>query len=101
MEADEASFRTCIDSISMVASSDMDRVVGVPSIIYNGLLLFNVPSPLMRTVAGEVGEPLVVTAMPATFPWAARIAFPDVLERSWSTLITETAPVRSALRWVV
>ena len=65
-----------MDSISNDASSDMERVVGTPSIIYNGSLLFSVPSPRIRIVAFALGAPSVMTDIPATFPWAAFIALP-------------------------
>src|SRR5690606_12276932 len=76
MLADDASFKIWMEAISNVDISFMDLVLGMPSMIYNGLLLPSVPIPLIRTVADPSGDPFVVTNAPGTRPCNVFITLP-------------------------
>ena len=72
-------------------------LVGTPSTMYNGSLLFNVPIPLNLTVVpAPLGEPSPVTIIPATLPCKDCIAFEllTFFKSLISTIVTE--PVKSA-----
>ena len=101
MEAEAASFRTWMDSMSEALMSLMPIVVGMPSTMYSGSVLFSVPIPRMRMLACEVGSPVVLTFMPGTRPWRAVITSRAGLFLISSTETTVMEPVRSLLRWVV
>lgn len=102
IEADAASFNTCMLSISLAFSEFKARVVGTPSTIYNGSCEeLNEPIPRMRTVPTPLGEPVAVMVMPGTLPCKARIGSGSAVVFKSSVLTTATEPVRSALRWVV
>ena len=74
---------------------------GVPSTMYSGSLFWNEPTPRMRTVEREPGEPLAFTVTPATCPsMRCSTLVVVVLFASWR-LTLETAPVMSCRRWVV
>ena len=76
----------------------MPSRVGIPSITYSGSLLPSVPMPRIRTVELPAGEPSVVMLTPGTRPCRFFTGFDDGKSRTSSLLMTDTAPVKSALR---
>ena len=99
MEAEAASFNTCIDSMSFMLRELSVAVVGTPSMMKRGSCEeLNEPIPRMRTVPVPEGEPLDVMVMPGTLPCKARIGSVLAAVFSSSVFTTDTAPVKSALR---
>ena len=99
IEADAASFRTCIDSTSLllIIVPGLSRVI-TPSITYNGPLasLRNEEAPLIDVlVLRPPGVPSVVIVMPGTRPCNDCRTFPVGVSDTSFIFTTDTEPVKS------
>ena len=101
IEAEAASFSTWIDSMSFGFNSCMPDLVGTPSMMYSGSLSLSVPIPRIRTVAVPEGLPSAEMFIPGTLPCRAFIGLFSCCFSKSLALTALTAPVKSALRWVV
>src|SRR5438105_15038604 len=99
MEADAASFKTEIDSISLGLYAEIS-VMGIPSTTYNGSLPALIEEePRTRMVKPAPGLPeLEITCTPAAFPCKASPEFTIGRLAISAAVTTDTAPVKSFLR---
>jgi hypothetical protein len=67
IEADPASFKTVVFSISLPLRKSI-LVVGIPSTTYSGSLLLKDPKPRILTWLVVPGCPEVITVIPGTLP---------------------------------
>src|SRR4051794_14010281 len=95
--ADEASFKTCKDSISFGFRSVIEPTLA-PSTTYKGSFELKVVKPLILMEAPAPGTPDVPTVTPDALPCSKLSTFDPGLATSSLALTTDTEPVISFLR---
>ena len=99
MLADEASFNTCIDSMSAPLSELRFSAVATPSMTKSGSLLLTVLMPrTLMVVPPPPGAASVTIFTPESLPCMELSMFGSPALIGSFMSMTDTAPVRSALR---